>query len=250
MPNASNDHFDGKSIPEHLREARLKGAQASAEIHGTEISGQKAAFADSLRDSSLAMVLIACISFKLLPASQAALLVFLFLIGWMIWKTCRSALLGWARLERLHRLIEEERWEIQHHRPQEREELMEMYQVKGFEGELLTEVLDVLMADDNRLLEVMLVEELGLSLESYEHPLKQASGAFLGSLATILVGALFYKLSPSYGFFAASLPLFLGAGLWTAKIENIKLLPSFIWNLAVYTLCVGFVHFIKEFLDK
>ncbi len=35
------------------------------------------------------------------------------------------------------------------------------------------------MADDNRLLRVMLEEELGLTLEAYEHPLKQAFGALL-----------------------------------------------------------------------
>ena len=250
MPHPVSEHFEGKSVPQHIKDARLKGAQASAEIHGTEISGHKAAFADSLRDSALAMVLIAEVAFTLLPESQAVLFLLLFLGGWTLWKTCRSALLGWARLERLHRLIEEERWEIQHHRPQEREELMELYQVKGFEGELLTQVLDVLMSDDNRLLQVMLTEELGLSLETYEHPLKQASGAFLGSLTVVAIGTLTYFFFPPYGFFIASLPLFLAAGLWTAHIENIRKLPSFIWNLAVFALNFGFVHFTKELFNK
>ena len=250
MPHRTSEHFHGKSIPDHIREARLKGSQASAEIHGTEISGYQAAFADSLRDSALAMALIASISFELLPQTKAALLTLLFLGGWLIWKTSRSALLGWARLERLHILIEEERWEIEHHRPQEREELMELYQAKGFEGELLTEVLDVLMADDNRLLQVMLTEELGLSLESYEHPLKQASGAFLGVSTALVIGALSYYLVSFYGFLLSSLPLFLGAGIWTAKIENIKILPSFVWNLAIFVLSLGSIHFIQELIEK
>jgi len=248
MPHSTSDHFGGKTVPEHIKEARIKGMQASAEIHGTEISGYKAAFADSLRDTSLAMALIAEVSFTLLPNPKAFLLTLLFLVGWMIWKTCRSSLLGWARLERLHRLIEEERWEIQHHRPQEREELMELYQSKGFEGDLLTEVINVLMADDNRLLEVMLIEELGLPLEAYEHPLKQAFGSFLGSFIAVILGSAFYFLIPSYGFLVAAFPLFLAGGIWTAKIERIKILPSLIWNMSVFGLTIGFIYFTKEFL--
>lgn len=248
MSHSTPDHFEGKSIPEHLKEARMKGAQASAEIHGTEISGHKAAFADSLRDTALAMALIFEVSSIVLPLGKAFLLTLFFLIGWMVWKTCRSALLGWARLERLHRLIEEERWEIEHHRAQEREELMELYQAKGFKGELLSEVLDVLMADDNRLLEVMLVEELGLSLETYEHPLKQAAGAFLGALTAIVLGSACYFMFPSFGFCLAALPLFLLAGIATAKIEKVQILSTTIWNLAVFILSFGFIHFTKGWL--
>jgi hypothetical protein len=249
MPHPPSEHFQGKTVPEHIFDARRKGMQAAAEIHGTEISGQKAAFADALRDSALIMGIIAEAT-HYLPISQSAPLLFLILGGWVLWKTGRSALIGWARLDRLHRLIEEERWEIQHHRPQEREELMEIYQAKGFEGDLLTQVLDVLMSDDNRLLEVMLTEELGLSLEVYEHPLKQASGAFLGSLTALIIGGVLYYLLPSYGVYLAAIPLFLIAGLWTASIERIKLLPSFLWNFAVLAASLGFVHFIQELLKN
>ena len=90
-------------------------------------------------------------------------------------------LLGWARLERLHRIVEEERYEIENHRQQEREELKELYRAKGFQGKLLDEVVDVLMADGERLLKVMVEEELGLSLQSQEHPLKQGAGSALGA---------------------------------------------------------------------
>jgi vacuolar iron transporter family protein len=248
MPHSTSDHFQGKSVPEHLKEARLKGMQASAENHGTEISGMHAAFADSLRDTALAMALFATTLSHLLPEEQLTTILLLFLGGWALWKTCRSALLGWARLERLHRLIEEERWEIEHHRPQEREELMEMYQVKGFKGELLTEAIDVLMADDNRLLEVMLVEELGLSLESFEHPLKQAFGALLGSLTAIGFGVLALIFFSPFTILCVSLPLFLGASIWTAKIERIKVLPSLIWNLAVFMMIMGLIHFTQKLL--
>src|SRR5262249_44443752 len=132
--------------------------------------------ADAARETCLALALL-----WLFGLHWAALLIFSG--AWLIWKTGRSAWLGWSRIERLHRIVAQEKWEIEHHRQQEREELGALYAAKGFEGKLLEDVLDVLMADNDRLLRVMVEEELGLSLHSQEHPLKQATGAFLGVLA-------------------------------------------------------------------
>ncbi len=246
MPNTPKEHFGNKSIPEHLKEAREKGAKASAELHGTEISGQSAAFGDSLKDTTLAAALIFTLLPSSLPEKTTVTLLLLFLLGWTIWKTARSASFGWARLERLHRVIEEERWEIEHHRAQEKEELYELYRAKGFEGALLNQVIDVLMADDNRLLQIMLEEELGLPLKSYEHPLKQASGALVGALLVGLSALLTYLLLPIGALIWLFFLLFLTAGVFTAKAENIALLPSFIWNIAIFGLSCGLVHFIKQ----
>jgi VIT1/CCC1 family predicted Fe2+/Mn2+ transporter len=172
----------------------------------------------------------------------------LFFSGWILWKTARSALLGWARIERLHRVIEEERWEIQHHRAQEREELTELYRAKGLSGKLLEEVIEVLMADDNRLLGVMLEEELGLTLEAYEHPLKQAFGAFLGASGTALLCLFGLWASPSLG-----LPLFAAlivvtASFLSARIEGSKAWNSIIWNLSVAGVVTTFVYFLIPLL--
>src|SRR6185295_12766345 len=89
-------------------------------------------------------------------------------------------------------VLEQERWEIEHHRQQERDELKELYRAKGFEGKLLEDVLDVLMADDDRLLKVMLEEEMGLQLAQLDHPMKQGLGAAFGALVSgfLAVGAL------------------------------------------------------------
>ncbi len=247
MPHSAKDHFGGKSVPAHVKEAREKGAKASAETHGTEISGQKAAFADAIKDTALATSLLFISLSPFLPEKKVFFAILLFLVGWIIWKTGRSACFGWARLERLHRIIEEERWEIEHHRGQEREELMELYRAKGFEGPLLTQVIDVLMADDNRLLQIMLEEEFGLALEAYEHPLEQAFGAFLGALSISLITFISYLTSPTYGLLGALFISFLAAGIYTAKIENIKLLPSFIWNGALFCLSLGITYFAMQF---
>ena len=230
------DHFKGKSIPDHLIEARKKGAAASAEIHGTEASGWLFSFCDCLKEGVALFILVYLLSgtTHLIP----------FGIGYLIFKVGRSARLGWARLERLHRLIREEKFEIEHHREQEREELTAIYASKGFQGKLLTDLIEVLMADDNRLLQVMLEDELGLSLESYEHPLKQAFGAFLGCLVAALFG---YTALVAGGFLALCLTgliLTAVASILTAQKENNDLIKATIWSLGIAFLSIGVVYFL------
>ncbi len=200
------DHFQGKSVSEHLKDARRRGTLASSETHGAEMPGHLAAGADSAKNTAISLFLVWVILEQFgIPTKTLFTILVIFSFGWVIWMIGRSASLGWARLERLHRLIEQERWEIEHHRAREKEELREMYRNKGFEGKLLDEVVDVLMADDNRLLHVMLEEELGLSVEAYEHPLKQGLGAATGTIITTLVALLGFYAYPSFG-----LPVFAG----------------------------------------
>jgi VIT1/CCC1 family predicted Fe2+/Mn2+ transporter len=169
-----------------------------------------------------------------------------FTIGLVVWKVGRSAILGWSRLERLHRVIEEERWEIEHHRPQEKEELKALYTAKGFSGKLLDEVVEVLMADDNRLLQVMLEEELGLSLESYEHPLKQAAGALVGVAGSALVVSFGLFVLPFWGAAACSALIIVLCAGTAAQLEKNHPLPAIVWNLAVAALAVGAAFFVGQ----
>ena len=143
-------------------------------------------------------------------------------------------------------MIEEERWEIEHHRPQEKEELRALYAAKGFTGKLLDEAVSVLMADDNRLLQVMLTEELGLSLESFEHPLKQATGALIGVMGAAAIVSVGVLLLPNWGPPAcAALVLALSAGT-SAQLEKNQPLPAIVWNLAVAALAFGVALFLKQ----
>ena len=239
MGKGKEIHFQGKSAYEHLKEARKKGAKASEEIHGAELAGHIFAYLDALKDSTLCAMIFWEFSL-FFPIPFWSLLFFLF--GLMLWKTVRSALLGWSRIERLHRLIEEERWEIEHHRENEKAELIEMYQAKGFQGKLLEDVVTILMADDNRLLQVMLQEELGLSLEFLEHPLKQSLGAFLGVLSALVVLS-FAALYHFYIFVAAGSFLIGSASFACAKWEKNKKAQAVIWNIsgaAVVLVCLYF----------
>lgn len=239
----TTDHFQGKTVVEHLKEARSRGALASAEIHGTEMPGHLCAGADAAKETSFVFIL-----FWILLYPNHYTLFLLFAFGWMIWKIGRSALLGWARLERLHRVIEEERWEIEHNRDQERQELKELYAAKGLTGKLLDETISVFMSDDNRLLHIMLEEELGLSLEVYEHPLKQSAGAALGVVFSSLVFFVGGWISFDYAPLAGAGIVIGIASYIAAKAEKNRPLESVIWNLSLAGFGSGAVYFLAKLL--
>lgn len=244
----NSNHFSGKPVPEHLKEARRKGALASSEVHGTELSGFTSAYTDTTKETTILFILT-IFPLHALFGTSLPLLYFLILAGlWIVWRTIRSALLGWARIERLHRLIEEERWEIEHHRAQEKEELIELYRAKGLQGKLLEETVEVLMADDNRLLQVMLEEELGLSLEVYEHPLQQASGALLGGVTTLALFLIPLWLHCTWGLYLATAAALCISSILQAKHEGNRTTPLVVWNLAAATLLIGLLHYLMTTL--
>ncbi len=235
------NHFKGKEALEHVIDARMKGKMVSAEVHGTEMSGHVSAAADAAKETAFYLLIL-----WILSGEGSHWLMLVFVAALAVWKTGRSAILGWARLERLHRLIEEERYEIEHHRAQEKEELRALYAAKGFSGKLLDEAVEVLMADDNRLLQVMLEEELGLNLETHEHPLKTAAGAFLGVIGASLVMSVGLFALPNWASpLSAALVIALSAGT-TAQLEKNRVLPSIIWNLAVALLASLIAYFLAQ----
>lgn len=245
------DHFQGKSVSDHLKDARRRGTLTSSEAHGSEMPGHLAAGADSAKNTAISLFLVWVILKQFgLEAKTTFTILLIFSFGWVIWMIGRSASLGWARLERLHRLIEQERWEIEHHRAREKEELLEMYRKKGFEGKLLEEVVEVLMADDNRLLHVMLEEELGLSIEAYEHPLKQGLGAATGTIITTLVALIGFYAFPSFGLTVFAGAIFVISVIVSAKVERNRLLQATVWNLSIALLALGVAYFLSKLLVK
>lgn len=241
-------HFKGKDAIAHVAEAQAQGIMAAAELHGAETSGKASAGADALRDCSLYLLL----GWELLNHTQIDHTARLYLLGilgisLLIWKAGRSAWLGWSRLERLHRVLAQEKWEIEHNRQQERDELRVIYATKGFEGKLLEDVLDVLMADGNRLLKVMAEEELGLSLESHEHPLMQSLGAFMGALAAILTTLLGLWINNQWGALAAAVICIASGGALTAVHARNRIIPAIVWNLGLLAISYGSFYFLIDY---
>lgn len=240
----SHSHFQDKDALGHIVEKQLEGILTQSEPHGAETPGHLAAGADALRETALFLLLFWTASLPFNLSAKALLLSLLALgIGWMTWKAARSGWLGFQRLERLHRVMEQEQWEIEHHRDQERLELRELYRAKGFEGKLLEDVVDVLMADGDRLLKVMLEEELGFSLEAEEHPLKQALGAGVGALIALGFSLFTIVFFPVL-FPAVAIGLMGLAGFASAYYDRNALIPSIIWNMGIGGTVFGIVYFL------
>lgn len=237
----SNDHFKGKEALGHVAEAQAKGILSAAEIHGTEIPGHLSAACDAAREIAIFLLILSFFTLSL-P------FLIIFTLSFLVWKGGRSAWLGWFRLERMHRIVDQERWEIKHHRKQEREELKELYRTKGFEGKLLEEVLDVLMADDERLLKVMVEEELFLTVGNFEHPLKQAAGAIIGTTLGALFCLISFYLFPDYGLWVSSFLTVAAAASLSTYYEGNKIIPAIVWNLGLAVLAVGTAYFLLEII--
>ncbi len=242
-------HFEDKDPLSHVISKRAEGVVSLSESHGTEIPGHISAAADAGRETAVIFIVLWLILSHFSVAFALMMNVFFVVgIGLLFWKTGRSAWLGWSRLERLHRVIDEERWEIEHHRMQEREELKVLYRAKGFEGKLLEDVMDVLMADGDRLLRVMLEEELGLALEAYEHPLKQALGAAAGVMGVAVISVAALWIYPHLGLPIGAAAMIIAAAIISAKYEKNRLIDAAVWNVATGTISLGAVYFFLQLL--
>jgi vacuolar iron transporter family protein len=235
-------HFEDDDACAHVTKKKGEG-------HGTDTPSHLSAAADAMREGALVFLLLTLLLRQFeLPVKEQALGLLIFAIALTAWKTGRSAWMGWARLERLHRVMIQEKYEIENHRDQEREELVALYAAKGFEGKLLDDVIDVLMADNDRLLKVMLEEEMGLSLASFQHPLKQSLGSFFGSLVSLGLGVIGFFSFGIWGVLITSLfSLLMGVTL-TSLFEKNEWIPAAVWNLALAGLSGGLSFFLSKLL--
>lgn len=95
-----------------------------------------------------------------------------------------------AEEQRREGIRREESMEIVEEPEGEREEIRQIYAAKGFEGDLLEQVVDVITADPKRWVDTMIVEEHGLELET-----PSASRAAIATFLAFTLAA-FVPLSP------------------------------------------------------
>lgn len=245
----TEEHFKGKDALHHMVEVQATGKITSAEIHGAETPGYLIAATDAAREVAISLLLISLIlsHFEFAP-DQVFVVLFSYAAAIIFWKIGRAAWLAWSRLERLHRVMDEERREIEQNRTQEREELKALYHAKGFQGKLLDEVIDVLMADGDRALRVMLEEEMGFRLEENEHPLVQGLGAGAGALMAAL-GVLLAHLTESMpGRVCMVIAIFGISTYITARREHNKVIPAVVWNLGIGLFAYLVAYYTMQFI--
>jgi VIT1/CCC1 family predicted Fe2+/Mn2+ transporter len=87
-----------------------------------------------------------------------------------------------------------EYWEVDNWPEKERSEIREIYEAKGFEGELLEQVVDVITADRDRWVDLMMKEELNMQYPS-QSPFKTAGATFISFFVVGLIPLISYVIS-------------------------------------------------------
>lgn len=149
-----------------------------------------------------------------------------------------------------------EYWEVDNIPEKERQEIVEIYTAKGFEGELLEKVVDVIVSDRDRWVNEMMKDELNM--------IKETKSPFKIGLAT-LISFIFIGFIPLmvyvYDFFNETvIDLFFWTSLFTGvAFIVIGWLKSYVNQTNVFksvleTLALGFVaasvaYFVGGFLE-
>lgn len=130
----------------------------------------------------------------------------------------------------------------------EREEVRQIYAAKGFEGEVLEEVVDVITSDRQRWVDTMLTEELGLQI-SPPSPRRAATITFLAfvltGLAPILPLAFSKWLGPDLTFLvsaAVTTITFAVIGAVRGKVTDMSMLRGALETVLVGSLAASMAY--------
>ncbi len=252
MAAAAVDAHDGDAA-EHLTEARMRARQMLAgESHLCAVDDWRRVLV-SARDSLILiwLVWVALHGFgdppftgRMLAAMSVALAL---LVGI---STARST---HSQIRHYVSELERERAEIRHHPEHEREEVYALYRAKGFEEPQLTHVVDTLCADDDRLLKVMMEEELGLFMHHIPHPLTVGVWNFFGALASgLLISLPVLWLSPSvtHWWMTAGGAILLGiVSVVCAKATQRSMIEFFTVGAMMALVTGGVVYFLAQWLS-
>jgi VIT1/CCC1 family predicted Fe2+/Mn2+ transporter len=186
--------------------------------------------------------------------------------GWMLvaLAVAIAVLLGISTARSTHAQVEyyaaeldRERHEIRTDLEHEREEVRALYAAKGFVDPLLSQIVDTLSADEDRLLKVMMEEELGLSLYHVNHPLVVGLWNFSAALVVGLVLSLPAALStsdtahwwmPTGGAMLLSLTAYLSSrftGRGMIEFLTVGVMMAVVTGGVAYTLAQCFAGFVR-----
>ncbi len=123
--------------------------------------------------------------------------------------------------------IDREKWEIENKPEDERREIEEIYEKKGFSGKELEMIVNKITSDKKVWLDTMLKEELNINLEIAGHPLKSALRMF----GSFLVGGIL----PIIPFFFASglTPLLIAIGFSLTSSFIVGAIKSRMANISI-----------------
>jgi VIT1/CCC1 family predicted Fe2+/Mn2+ transporter len=150
-----------------------------------------------------------------------------------------------------------EYWEVDHLPDVERQEVKEIYQKKGFEGELLEQVVDVLTSDKDRWVDVMMKEELEMA-EEKRSPFKIGLATYVSFIVVGLIPLAIYVVDmingwPDRLFLWSCLFTSLGfvfIGFLKSYVTESNKLKSVAETLVLGAIAAGVAYFVGDILEK
>jgi len=150
-----------------------------------------------------------------------------------------------------------EYWEIENMPEAEREEIRQIFRRKGFEGQLLEKVTDVICADKDRWVDVMMKEELGM-IKEQRSPFTIGLVTYVSFILLGLVPLVIYVVdyfSPvTHNLFLVSCLLtffvFLFIGYLKASVTRTNTWKGIIETLILGISAAAVAYYVGDFLEK
>jgi VIT1/CCC1 family predicted Fe2+/Mn2+ transporter len=147
--------------------------------------------------------------------------------------------------------------EIEQKPGEERAEVLEIYRKKGFEGPLLEQVVDILTADKDRWVDVMMKEELFM-MEQSRSPFKIGAVTYIAFLLVGFIPLALYLYDYAFSFsgnlfWATSALTGMGFGIvgWLKSyVTDTSIWKGILETVALGALAAGVAYWVGDVLEK
>ena len=149
-----------------------------------------------------------------------------------------------------------EYWEVENIPDAEREEIREIYRAKGFEGELLNQVVEVITSDKDRWVDTMMKEELQM-IRSDKSPFMMGFVTYISFLVIGLIPLTVYVWDYMFGFpfnLFITTSIFTSIGFIIIGFLKTYVTDTSIWKGILETLILGVIaavvaYFVGDVLE-
>lgn len=151
-----------------------------------------------------------------------------------------------------------EYWEVDNMPEIERNEVRDIFRAKGFEGELLEQVVGVITSDKNRWVETMMQNELEM-IPSGKNPFSVGGMTFFSFITIGFIPLLVYVLDYTVGFrgadkfFSASVLTFIAfiaIGFLKSYVNETARLKGIVETVLLGGIAATLAYFVGDFLEK
>jgi VIT1/CCC1 family predicted Fe2+/Mn2+ transporter len=150
-----------------------------------------------------------------------------------------------------------EYWEVDNMPEKEKEEVREIYEAKGFEGALLDKVVEVITADKDRWVEVMMKEELEMQGEM-KSPFKVGLATYLSFLLVGIIPLIVYVWDyvsefPGSVFLTSSILTglsFISIGFLKSYVTHTSRTKGIIETLILGVLAALVAYFVGDVIEQ